>query len=294
MILEMNDFMNAYYASLFCESADWNTLVSEAQINFGGKAYPKFGQVIIVSGGSGSGKGFVIDNLFGIEGKRFDVDYLKNQVAKNAQLRHELSIKFDVPETVFDLKTSEDVSIVHEIMKKSGLKQKYENNIFMMAKNADEDKKPNLIFDKTCKTFDDFYYVIKTVKEHGYKPENIHFVWVLSDFKTAIEQNNSRERKVDEHLLKSIHMSVANTMKYIFNMSDQIANYLNGDMWIVFNKKGVDSDVQKLKKGKYSDNPNFYVKSANYIKLKDAGKSSINMNASTEQKIKEYVPAGTW
>jgi dephospho-CoA kinase len=290
----MNELMNAYYSSLYCESTDWNTIVSEAQITFGGKAYPKFGQVVIVSGGSGSGKGFVIDNLFGIEGKRFDVDYLKTQVAKNQQLRQKLSEEFNVPETIFDLKNSNDVSKVHEIMKKSGLKQKYENNIFMMAKNAAEDKKPNLIFDKTCKTFDDIYYIIKTVKEHGYKAENIHFVWVVSDYLTAVEQNNKRERKVDEYLLKSIHMSVANTMNYFFKMTDAIINYLNGDMWIVFNKKGVDSKVKKLKSGKYSNKENFYIEDANYFKVKSAGNKTINMTSELEHKIKSYVPAGTW
>lgn len=290
----MYKFIEAYYSSLINESSDWNTIVSEAQINFGGKAYPPFGQVIIVSGGSASGKGFVIDNLFGITGKRFDVDYLKEQVAKNNELRKQLATKFNVSESVFDLKTSEDVSTVHEIIKKSGLKQSYENNIFLMAKNAAEDKKPNLIFDKTCKTFDDIYYVVKTVKEHGYRPENIHFVWVLADYNTAIEQNNKRNRSVDINLLKSLHMSVANTMRYVFNMSEQISNYLNGDMWIVFNKKGVDSDIQKLKPGKFSKKDNFYIKHANYFKLKDAGDSTIHMTADIENRIKQYVPAGTW
>lgn len=62
----MKEFIKGYYDTLFCESRDWNTIVSEALITFGGKNYPNFGQVVIVAGGSGSGKGFVIDNLFGI------------------------------------------------------------------------------------------------------------------------------------------------------------------------------------------------------------------------------------
>ena len=45
----------------------------EALITFGGKAYPKFGNVVIMAGGAGSGKGFVKDNLVGIEGFTFDV-----------------------------------------------------------------------------------------------------------------------------------------------------------------------------------------------------------------------------
>ncbi len=50
--------------------------IDEALITFGGKAYPKFGQVVILAGGAGSGKGFVNSNLLGIDGKVFDVDAL--------------------------------------------------------------------------------------------------------------------------------------------------------------------------------------------------------------------------
>ena len=34
-------------------------VMNEKLITFGGKAYPKFGQVVILAGGAGSGKGFV-------------------------------------------------------------------------------------------------------------------------------------------------------------------------------------------------------------------------------------------
>lgn len=36
------------------------TSLDEALITFGGKAYPKFGQVVILAGGAGSGKGFTV------------------------------------------------------------------------------------------------------------------------------------------------------------------------------------------------------------------------------------------
>ena len=48
----------------------------EALITFGGQAYPKFGNVVIMAGGAGSGKGFVKDKLVGVEGFTFDVDAL--------------------------------------------------------------------------------------------------------------------------------------------------------------------------------------------------------------------------
>ena len=39
--------------------------LTEKLITFANKAYPKFGNVIIMAGGAGSGKGFVKDKLVG-------------------------------------------------------------------------------------------------------------------------------------------------------------------------------------------------------------------------------------
>lgn len=281
------EYLTGYYNALYQDDSDWNTIVSEALITFGGKAYPKFGQIVIVAGGSGSGKGFVIDNLFGISGKRYDVDYLKNEVKKNKEIRKRLSEKYNVDEKIFDMTTSQDVSKVHELMKVSGLKQQYENNIFTMARNAPEDKKPNLIFDKTCNSLLAILSIVNICIEHGYKPENIHLVWVLNDIHTAIQQNSERDRKVDELLLKSIHREVAHTMKgFIENFDDWLVN-LNGDIYVCFNKRDVDTKSKKLNNG-------FYIEDANYIKIKSAGDKNINIPNNTLEKIREYTPDGTW
>lgn len=52
-------------------------LLTEAGVTFGGKAFPKEGQVVILAGGAGSGKGFILNNLLLINAKVFDVDALK-------------------------------------------------------------------------------------------------------------------------------------------------------------------------------------------------------------------------
>ena len=44
----------------------------EKLITFGNRAYPKFGTVVIMAGGAGSGKGFVKERLLGVEGFTFD------------------------------------------------------------------------------------------------------------------------------------------------------------------------------------------------------------------------------
>lgn len=56
--------------------------LSEKLITFAKQAYPKFGNIVIMAGGAGSGKGFIKDKLVGIEGFTFDVDALKTLAAK--------------------------------------------------------------------------------------------------------------------------------------------------------------------------------------------------------------------
>lgn len=54
--------------------------LNEAGVTFGDTAYPKEGQVVILAGGAGSGKGFVLNNILLINGKVFDVDQIKTEV----------------------------------------------------------------------------------------------------------------------------------------------------------------------------------------------------------------------
>jgi hypothetical protein len=63
-----------------------NDVLNETLVTFGGKAYPKYGNVVLLGGGAGSGKGFVLSKLLGIEGKVFDVDALKTFILKNPSL----------------------------------------------------------------------------------------------------------------------------------------------------------------------------------------------------------------
>ena len=90
--------------------------LEEKLITFGNQAYPKFGTVVIMAGGAGSGKGFVKGQLLGLEGFTFDVDAIKKLALKadgiNAKVKKELGTDL----SKFDLKNPDDVSKVHEII----------------------------------------------------------------------------------------------------------------------------------------------------------------------------------
>jgi len=53
----------------------FNKYINEKLITLGNR--PKFEQVVILAGGAGSGKGFVTNNILGIEGNVIDVDKIK-------------------------------------------------------------------------------------------------------------------------------------------------------------------------------------------------------------------------
>ena len=57
-------------------------LLTEAGITLGNKAYPREGQIVIICGGSGSGKSHVTDNLLLLDGKVLDTDNIKSLVLK--------------------------------------------------------------------------------------------------------------------------------------------------------------------------------------------------------------------
>ena len=78
--------------------------LEEALITFGGKAYPDFGQVVILAGGAGSGKGFVKSKLLGIEGIVFDVDRLKELVIASTKFNAKAKEEFGIDVSKLNLK----------------------------------------------------------------------------------------------------------------------------------------------------------------------------------------------
>ena len=81
-------------------------------------------------------------------------------------------------------------------------------------------------------------------------------------------------------------------MKKILDSGEQIKKYLDGDIYITFNKVGVDTSIEKSDKG------GSYVKDANYVKVKEQGKSiksTAELDKEVYNKIKDYVPeVQTW
>lgn len=269
-----------------------STILLEKLITFGGQAYPKFGNIIIMAGGAGSGKGFVLGKLVGAEGKVFDVDELKTLASKSPaiikRVKDELGV--DLPQLAKNLKDPENVGKLHQIMGDYlNLDSRVKKSIYTSILAADPDRKPNIIFDVTLKDLRKLEKITRDASMLGYDKKNIHIVWVVNDIEVAQQQNKARARTVPSEILVNTHRGAANTMGDIINMGTRLKKYMDGDIVFAFNKVGVDASLAKSGKG------GSYVKDANYFYVKRQGKApqSIDkLDAEIRRKISSYVPKG--
>ena len=264
----------------------------EALITFGGQAYPKFGNVIIMAGGAGSGKGFVKDNLIGAEGFTFDVDQLKTLAAATPaiQKRVKQELGVDMADLASNLKDPENVSKLHDIiggyLKVDDRRTKV---LYTGIMQAAPDRKPNLIFDVTLKDLRKLQNITRQVKALGYDNDKIHIVWVVNDIEVAKVQNTTRDRMVPVEILVNTHRGAAQTMGDIVNMGKDLKKYMDGDIVFAFNKIGVDSELKTSSRG------GSFIKDSNYFYVKRAGKPVTpikDLEADIKRKVAQYVPKG--
>ena len=274
----------------------------EKLITFGGQAYPKFGNVIIMAGGAGSGKGFIKDTLVGAEGFVFDVDALKTLAAKTPAIRKKVmdELGVDLKDLAANLRTPENVSKLHEIIGDYlNLDDKRAKVFYTSILSADPARKPNIIFDVTLKDLRKLEKLTRQVKQLGYDNDNIHLVWVVNDIEVAKAQNAKRDRVVPVEILVNTHRGASQTMLDIVNMGKSLKKYMDGDIVFAFNKVGVDSTISssdksgdkigmrgKTKGGKY-------IKDANYFYVKRKGKDVVSQDSLSKDlraKIAAYVP----
>ena len=259
--------------------------LQEALITFGKKAYPKFGNIVILAGGAGSGKGFILKNLIGIEGKVLDVDATKERAMNSVDLARRIKKEYGVDITKMNLKNSDNVSKLHVMLKK--VIDNKDSAFFTAVKTAaSPDRLPNIIFDVTLKDWKKFEEITKTAELMGYQKKNIHLVWVVNSMQVAMTQNKERDRVVPEKILVQTHVGAAKTFKDIISEGDRIARFINGDIWLAFNNKARgDVKYKKSAKGKGG-----YIEKASKFKLKSAGQNSVS---AVPQKAIDQILADT-
>lgn len=190
----------------------------------------KYGQIVILAGGAGSGKGFASANFMNNQDfKVRDVDEMKRLFLKiNKATGKYPEIK------ELNLKNPVDVGKLHDFVDKMGTSDK----TLSVMKKAFPNKEvlPNILFDVTFKNTKSMDKVIPELLAQGYKEENIHLVWVLTDYKVAVMANKTRERVVPDDILLQTHEGAANTMWDILE-KNKIPKYIDGGIYVILNNR---------------------------------------------------------
>jgi hypothetical protein len=227
----------------------------------------------------------------GIEGQVYDVDEVKALALKSDMIKKMAMKATGKDISKFNLKNPDDVSALHTILDEElNVIDKRKLARYAGILMAPVDRKPNLIFDVTLKNLNKLRSISADIESLGYEKINVHLVWVINSYNVAIAQNKERSRQVPEEILMDTHRGAAQTAKDILDMGKDIKKYLDGDVWYAFNKRDVDSKVIKSGKG------GSYIKDANYIKVKSAGKG-IDAKKVTDEVVKKiagYVPPSNY
>jgi hypothetical protein len=243
----------------------------------------RYGQIVFLAGGAGSGKGFAIRNF--MEKEKFkvrDVDELKRAFMKMADLQGKY------PEIKgLNLKNSKDVAKIHAFVKKMGIKDK---TIDLMLADANSRHLPNIMFDITMKDANDIdQYMPKLIKA-GYDAKNVHLTWVLTNYAVAIVNNRNRPRVVADDIMLLSHEGAATSMYEV--IKGKLPRGLNGSVRVILNNlentiAWVDPDTKKPMRTKQG---NIKVRDFTYLTLKKEGKS-IGPEMDVKRQILDWIVA---
>lgn len=257
----------------------------------------KSGQVVFMAGGAGSGKGYAVSNLMnGFDYKVVDPDAFKEAVVKIGKLHFAAGkeSKF-VQFKDINFRNPEDVSKIHLALKDWPLEQKHIANMLLphiIAKakqnvglKAYGGQLPNILFDRTLKNVEEIKGLTDTLISAGYQKTNMHIIWVLTNWRVAMVNNDNRPRRVPDHILLLTHEGVGKTMSQV--AKGAYPPNVNGDVYLVLGG-GEGQVFYSDKSGKPLDGKTL-VTSMIGIDIKDAKGKNIPRPTIPQRVIKSFV-----
>lgn len=285
-------------------------MLAEKQIMYSGK---KYGQIVFLAGGAGSGKGFAISNFMpGSDFKIRDVDELKLAFQKLDELGkftlEDLMSKYGdkMPESdrtfiqtkVIDkgyslkdlnLKTPEHVFALHVLVRATGAKDK---TLDLILDNAVKGRLPNILFDSTFADMSDINTYVPKLIEIGYDSKDIHITWVLTNYEIAIKNNKSRARVVPDDIMLKTHTGAAKTILSL--VKDGMPKDIDGGFYVILNNPENTVYVVDPKTGDHYVNLSKGGKSRKvisdftYITMKKPGKA-ITTDSDVKKQLMTWV-----
>ena len=259
----------------------------------------RYGQIMFLAGGAGSGKGFAITNF--LEGDKFkvrDVDEWKKALMKVGELKKKW------PEIRgLNLRKPEDVYKLHMFVKEKGIKDKTLDRMLGDAIRSGSAKKgtlPNILFDITLKEIGDIKEVLPSLMEAGYDSKNMHLTWVLTNYHVAVQNNATRDRVVPSDILLQTHEGAAKTMVDIIR--GKTPSGLNGAVNVILNnrentiafKDAAGNTIKRTRRyatpdeKKKKEDETIVVKDFTYLNMKKEGKK-FNNEAAVQKQLYSWI-----
>ena len=261
----------------------------------------KYDQVIILAGGAGSGKGFAQRHFMSAANyKIIDTDAMKfalinlgkkiNDHEKSKEPTKKYGQKYEEVKPTFKailayvqsmkLKDPKNTATLHALVGDMGADDKQIINMFLPFTGT-RSVLPNLLFDRTLKNEKAVIETTSFALNAGYKPENIHVVWVLTNYRIALKRNKQRlERRVYNDILFATHAGAADTMLNIV-FKDYAKYGINGDIAVVIamdrgiftiNGKKMEAGTVKIQGNSGQD----VVTDFTYFRVKKAGVAGVD------------------
>jgi len=187
----------------------------------------KYGQILFLGGGAGSGKGFASDNFINSNDFRsINIDDAKKLALAVADKKD----KFPEIKGI-DQKDPEQANRMHQWINDLGFRDKALSNI--LSANTNKETLPNLIFDESLKNFKRIDKVIPILLAAGYDPKNIHLIWVLTKFEIAAGFNKQRDRVLRDDLMLKSHVGARDSMWSVIN--GKVPKGIDGGIYVLLN-----------------------------------------------------------
>ena len=248
--------------------------LEEKLIVYGGGK--KYGQIVFLAGGAGSGKGFASEKFMQKElFKVRDVDEWKKAFIKMA------SEMKKYPELRgLNLRNPDDVFKLHMAVKKMGIKGR---SLQLLLRDVRPDRLPNIMFDITFKDTEEIDEAMPMLLRAGYQPRDIHITWVLTNYHIAVKQNKERDRVVPDDIMIATHTGAATSMYNV--IKGNLPRGVDGQVNIVLNNR---NNTIMFKSSDFADKKVQNVQDFEYFRLKREGQR-IDTSEKALEKVMTWV-----
>ena len=248
--------------------------LEEKLIVYGGGK--KYGQIVFLAGGAGSGKGFASEkfmqkDLFKVR----DVDEWKKAFIRlSSEMKRYSELKG------LNLRNPDDVFKLHMAVKKMGIKGR---SLQLLLRDVRPDRLPNIMFDITFKDTDEIDEAMPMLLRAGYQPRDIHITWVLTNYHFAVKQNKERDRVVPDDIMIGTHTGAATSMYNV--IKGNLPRGVDGQVNIVLNNK---NNTVKFKSSDFADKKVENVQDFEYFRIKREGQR-IDTSEKALEKVMTWV-----